>query len=75
MNVPQQEIWDEAIRLFKKGEESNLATNAKGIFDLAAEAVRSLVTRYDCCPLALKLETKIIEYFIYKRHEELRKAG
>ena len=69
MNVPQQEIWDEAIRLFKKGEASDLAHSSKGIFDLAAEAVRTLVTRYDCSPLALKLEMKLIEYFILKRHE------
>ena len=74
MNVPQQDIWIEANRLFKKGEENNLASNAKGIFDLAAEAVRTLVTRYDCCPLALKLEMMLVEYFSGKWHET-QKAG
>ena len=73
-NVPQHEIWDEAIRLFKKGEANNLANDARGIFDLAAEAVRTLVTRYDC-PLALKLEMLLIEYYSGKWQEAHPKAG
>ena len=74
-NIPQQEIWNEAIRLFKKGEANDLAHGTgKGIFDLAAEAVKTLVVKYNCCPLALKLEMMLVEHFSNKWHEA-QKAG
>ncbi len=61
MNDQEQNIWNDAQRLYQQYTQQDLKDNAHGIFQLSFAAC-DLIWKYKCNPLAYTLAMALVAY-------------